>query len=155
MNVKSKVPPADPPPPDIPPPDIPPPLPGGLSTPLFQTPMSLVVVWAEGPLLVHRTEVPALIVREAGENVKSWMVTPTVSLGGGLGVCPPGLGICPPGGNIGPPGFGAVGEPLQATVAATAPIARTRERNMFPPEASRSDGEPPAAASLRTLESSP
>src|SRR6266853_1131698 len=128
MNVKSKVPPADPPPPYIPPP-----LPGGLRALLFQTPMSLVVVWAEGPLLVHRTEVPAFIVSEAGENVKSWIVTPTVSLGGGLGVCCPGLDICPPGGNTCPPGFGAVGEPLQASVAATAPIARTRERNMLPP----------------------
>jgi len=115
-------------------------LPGGLSTPLSQTLMSLVVVWAEGPLLVHRTKLPALIVSKAGEKVKSWMVTPTVSLGTGLDVCPPGLGICPPGGSTIPPELGVVGvEPLHATVAAKAPIARRRRRNMFPPEPSRAE----------------
>lgn len=50
------------------------PVPGGLRAELPQAPASLVVVWAEGPLLVHRTLVPALIVSEAGEKVKSWMV---------------------------------------------------------------------------------
>jgi len=53
MNVKSNVPPE------------------GLRVPLFQTIASLVVVCAEGPLLVHRTVVPALIVTVAGVKVKS------------------------------------------------------------------------------------
>ena len=106
VNLKSKVAPADPPP--YPPPPL-----GGLRVPLVQAPASLVVVWAEGPLLVHRTVVPAVIVSEAGEKVKSWMVTPMVPGGGG---------------------FGLVGVELpHANVPATAAIVRSRERDIFPP----------------------
>jgi hypothetical protein len=39
--------------------------------PLLQAPASLVEVCAEGPLFVHLTVVPTLIVSEAGEKVKS------------------------------------------------------------------------------------
>src|SRR5712691_11256982 len=113
MNVKSNVPPADPPPP-YPPPPL-----GGLSEPLSQAPPSLVVVWAEGPSLVHRTAVPALIVTVAGEKVKSRMVTLTVPAGGWVGICPPL--------------FGFVGvEPPHAAAMVTPTIARSRERYMVP-----------------------
>jgi hypothetical protein len=77
--------------------------------------------------LVHRTVVPVLIVSEAGEKVKSRMVTPAVPLGGGLGICPLG-------------GFVGV-EPPHANVAATAAIARSRERYMFPLKESRAEVE--------------
>jgi hypothetical protein len=80
--------------------------------PLLQAPASLVVVWDEGPLLVHRTVVPAAIVSEAGEKLKSWIVTALVPGGGG---------------------FGLVGVELpHANVAATAAIARSRETDIFP-----------------------
>ena len=112
MNVKSNVPPADPPP-------YPPPPPGGLSVPLFQAPASLVVVWADGPLLVHRTLVPILMVTVDGEKVKSWMVTLTVPAGGWVGICPAG-------------GLALVGvEPPQAAAMATPPITRNRNRDIL------------------------
>jgi hypothetical protein len=49
----------------------------GLRTPLSHAPMSLVVVCAEGPLLVQRTVVPTFTVTLAGVNVKSRMETST------------------------------------------------------------------------------
>ena len=114
MNVKSNVPPADPPP-------YPPPPPGGLSVPLFQAPASLVVVWADGPLLVHRTVVPALMVTVDGEKVKSWMVTLTVPAGGWVGICPPvEVGL-----------VGVELPPPQAAAMATPPIARNRARDIL------------------------
>jgi len=42
---------------------------------LSHTPVSLVVVWADGPAFVHVTRVPTLIVMVDGENVKFWIVT--------------------------------------------------------------------------------
>src|SRR5881409_324427 len=70
MNVCRYVPPAEPPP-------YPPPLVGLLSWPLSHVPVLLVVVCADGPLLVHFTVVPTITVTAAGEKEKSWIVTPT------------------------------------------------------------------------------
>src|SRR4029077_6411468 len=96
---------------------------GALNVPLLQTPMSLATKCADGPLFVHRTVVPALIVRVAGENMKSWIITSTTEP---LGIIPPpplgGWLVVPPPPVVGwltipPPG--AVGEPLHDTTRAT------------------------------------
>lgn len=68
--------------------------------------------------MVHRTVVPALIVSELGEKVKSWMVTSMVPLAGGFDACPPLLGV------MGPE------EPPHATAAAVTAIPISRKRYM-------------------------
>jgi hypothetical protein len=57
--------------------------------PLFQTPPSLVVVWADGPLLVQRTVSPTLIVMALGEKAKSRMATSATLAALGLVDPPP------------------------------------------------------------------
>jgi hypothetical protein len=47
---------------------------GALSRPLSQAPASLVVVWDDGPWLVHFTVLATLTVMLAGENLKSSIV---------------------------------------------------------------------------------
>ena len=48
-----------------------------------------MAVCADGPLLVHLTADPTVTVTAAGENEKSWMVTPTTEPLGGMFPPPP------------------------------------------------------------------
>jgi hypothetical protein len=80
---------------------------------LLHAPASLVVVWADGPALLHITLVPAFTEIDSGEKEKSLIVTTTFP-------CIDDVSPPPP-----PPELAPVGVELlpQATIAARPPSA--------------------------------